>query len=71
MTAPISAEGETASTTRRRFREKKTFSDRCPKPAVAAAERAVKLLADAPERKEAEAVLAFNRRIAEAAKSLD
>jgi peroxiredoxin len=43
----------------------------CPKPAVAAAERAVKLLADAPERKEAEAVLAFNRRIAEAAKSLD
>ena len=43
----------------------------CPKPAVAAAERAVKLLAGTPELKDAEAVLAFNRRIAEAAKNLD
>jgi peroxiredoxin len=43
----------------------------CPKLAVEAAERAVKLLEKAPELKEAEAVLAFHRRIAETAKSLD
>lgn len=41
-----------------------------PELAVKAAERAVELLAKAPERQEAEAVLAFNRRVAEAAKKL-
>lgn len=44
----------------------------CARPdlAIEAAERAVKLLADSPERKEAETMLAFYRRIAETARAL-
>lgn len=41
-----------------------------PELAVDSAERAVELLKDAPERKEAEAMLAFYRRLAETAKRL-
>lgn len=43
----------------------------CPEPAVKSAKRAVELLKNAPEEKEAEAVLAFFRRLAETAKKLD
>ena len=45
----------------------------CGRPELAAksAKRAVELLKNAPERKEAEAILAFYRRVAEVAKKLD